>query len=220
MKDHESSEEFYPGQSSMKTKAIAATSLGLLAFEQSPLNEIIRTNIGANVLDSSESAVTVGLAVSAATFAIEAVSGVAIAYGVHENKNVIEKVRSKLSLSANKDDEKPSFILDSLTSLGLGAGVLVAKKGIEGRDKSTKEGTRRALGASALIASFSGAVGYLAAGGINKLESIGLESQAQFVVDTASDWKFWLGAITVGYTFKFAKNSISKFRDKREINEN
>ena len=83
-------------------------------------------------------------------------------------------------------------------ALGIGAGLVVATRHFTDPDRTARADLGLGAAASALVAAVSGTIGWLAAGGINHADRVGLGTLARWFVDWATDWRFW-GAIVVVY---------------------
>lgn len=69
-------------------------------------------------------------------------------------------------------------------------------------------------GYTAVGAGVSGGIGYLATGGVEHADKVGLETPAEYFVDYATDWKFWTALLAGGYGIKYTKLGISKVIDR------
>lgn len=201
------------------------SALASLGFEQSPANEALRTAVGANVLEDTGSALAVGGVVGGVTMGIEGGSSALIALGLHQEKDAVRRLVNRFKKEADDDPidvdkpKGPGKVADKVTdtgiALGIGAGLVVTKRHLQEAEPTLKKDLVTALGASAVVATVSGAIGYLAGGGINHAETVGLEEQAEFFIDYATDWKFWMGVVGVIQAGSWIKGRISK-RSKEE----
>ncbi len=182
--------------------AVVATIL--LIFEQSPANEALRALVGFKVLDITESALMVGLAVGTITFMVELSSGILIALSLN-NSLRFKKFSNRFSQKNVQPTDKNSYA-DYLLALGVGAGSLVIKKHLTSARQNLRTDVKSAVKATLAITVLSTLVGFLAGGGIELARAIGLGTQAQYFLDIATNWKFWLTVVIGSQAFEFANN--------------
>lgn len=232
-----------PERSLIKRTVAAATVAAAgasLIFEQSPLNEAARVNIGLDVLQTTQSAPAVGVTIAAVTAGIEMTSSGLISLGLHSEGGAVQKLKQRLSKKSQtaleQSDEEESQVLSEEAytlfgtiadktanvgiALGLGAGLVTVKEHMRDDDPTLKKDLATSAKASGVVAGVSGGIGYLAAGGIRHANDTILETPAEIFVDYGTDTKFWIGALAVGYGGYFAKKGIQSVaeRFKKESN--
>lgn len=225
---HHSTDESEPRRyGGLVTKAVVALAGVSLVFEQTPLNEALRTNIALDVLANTQSPTAVGLTVAAVTAGIEGVSSGLITAGLNMESSAIErfkqKIRSKNKTAVEADDtnheetdksRKSLFArvvnqgADAGIALGLGAGLVTIKKHMVDPEPTLGKDIAASAKATAIVSGFSGTVGYLAAGGISQTEGTFLETPAEYFIDYATDTRFWIGVLALGYGIKYARKGI------------
>lgn len=201
---------------------------GSLIFEQLPANEALRINVGLDVLQSTQSSVAVGLTIAGVTAVIEGVSSGLITAGLHSESDAVQRLKDRLSLK-NKDvidsstqqdtNSKSSRIANEAANvgiaLGLGAGLVTLKEHIKDDAPSIKKDVVNSVKATSIVSGVSGAIGYLAAGGINHANGTIFEKPAELFVDYGTDVRFWVGALATGYVIHYAKKGYDTvFRRK------
>lgn len=207
----------------LKIGAFSLATIGIIAFEQLPTNESVRTMIAFDTLDKLDSAVLAGLAVGAATMAIESSASTAVAYGLnHESMGRVQAYirarREKRLKGQELDRTKADAFADLTLAVSIGPAIAVAKRHYED-GPGLKRDILRGLGYSAIGAALSAGIAYTVTGGAKHAEKIGLEKEADFAVNLLSDWKFWAAAMTLGYvTSKFQKAVKPYLRKKGEDN--
>jgi len=226
------------GRMSRSAKAKLASGLligatfGALAFEQSPGNESVRATAALEVLENTSDPLAAGGMVAGLTVVIEGVTGTLIAAGLNREKNFIgpklERFKDKLVDDPEKDNEsgydkkkKSGGIAGSLADTGitctLGPGMVVARRHIqEPSERTFKKDIKSLSGYTAVGAGVSGAIGYLATGGVKHADKVGLGTPAEYFVDYATDWKFWTGLLTVGWGGKWVYNKVHSVMDRRK----
>lgn len=195
--------------------------LGALAFEQSPANEAMRAAAGLNVLERTHNELIVGSTVAGITMAIEGVSSSLIALGLHQRRDTVRRLvgrfkgKKRTADAAESLESEPSK--DAVTkvtnigiALGVGAGFVVTKQHLQDNDPTLQRDLSTGLKASALVAGVSGAIGVLASGGIEHADKVGLGTAAEYFVDYATDWKFWLGVVGVAQGAVWARNKLRR----------
>lgn len=209
---------------------VVAAAAGALVFEQGPANEALRTKIGLDVLQASNSEIAVGSAIAGLTLAIEMGSSGLFALGVYKERERVDKLLSRFRKKEelqedvkheqeHKKEEKNEFvekITDAGVALGIGAAIVVARKRVVDPKRTLKQDLVTGLKASSVIAGVSGIIGWLAAGGIRHAASVGMEKPAQYFVDYATDWKFWGVVIAAVYGGNFLKNRYTNWQQKRK----
>lgn len=213
------------------TKAVVALAGVSLVFEQTPLNEALRTNIALDVLASTQSPTAVGLTVAAVTAGIEGVSSGLITAGLNMESSAIERFKQKIR-SKNKnavesndseheevDENRKSLFArvadqgaDAGIALGIGAGLVTIKKHMVDPEPTLGKDIAASAKATAIVSGVSGTIGYLAAGGISQTEGTILETPAEYFIDYATDTRFWIGALAVGYGIAYARKGIKALR--------
>jgi|GEM_PF-1364810 len=193
-----------------------------LVFEQSPANEALRVSAGLNVLKSTMNELAVGGVVGAITYGIEMGSSGLIAAGLNSRLKSLRSfsgwIHDKMFNNTKKTDTKTTDkITDMGIALGIGAGLVAAKRHVQNERPSLKQDLSVANKASLLVAGVSGSIGVLAAGGIEHAEKIGLGKPAEYIVNYGTDWKFWLGVVGVIQGGSWLKNKIKNRGGQEEI---
>lgn len=185
-------------------RVVVALAVVAIAFEQSPANEAIRTNVAFRVLERTGDAPQVGLVVAAVTLLIEGIPALLIALGLHLNPGLLARLMERLGVEVDTtpEGERPrrtvgSALTDAGIALGIGAGLVIVRRRWTNLHRSLGEDLRTGAWACLLVAGVSGVIGYLLAGGIRYAADIGLERPAELVVDYAADWRFWLVVVVV-----------------------
>jgi len=218
-------------QRSIAALVVAAAGASLL-FEQSPANEALRINVGLDVLQGTQSSVAVGATIAAVTAGIEMGSSSLISLGLHAKGGAVQRLKSRLT-GKNKDAVKAEANTDSGSvenvsilgkvadkganvgiALGLGAGLVTMKEHVRDPDPTLAKDLKTSAKAAGIVSAVSGAIGYLAAGGISHAQGTIFERPAELFVDYGTDTKFWVGALAVGYGVAFVKKRISAFRTR------
>lgn len=200
--------------------AIVAAASAALLFEQGPANEALRVNIGLDVLQTTQSAAAVGLAVAATTAVIEMVPSSLISLGLNSEGQVVQRFKSRFSKKGQPGNSADSSTVDRVAdkganigiALGLGAGLVTVKEHMKDPEPSLRKDLKTSAKASGVVATSSGMIGYLAAGGINHASGTVFEKPAELFVDYGTDAKFWIGALAVGYGVYYAKKGIESLR--------
>lgn len=201
---------------------------GSVVFEQSPLNEALRVNVALDVLQGTGSSLAVGATVFGITAAIEGVSSGLITAGLHAEGEGVKKLKDRLKGKKNKNQETVSeakkvgflgkmanFGSDVAVSLGLGAGIVTAKRHIASQNPTLKEDIKNSAKATTYVSTVSGGIGYLASGGIANAAKIGMETPAQYIIDYGTDTKFWMGVLVVGYGGYGLKRGVEHLAGRR-----
>jgi hypothetical protein len=198
------------------TTVFAATAISWI-FEQSPANEALRADIAFDVLDRTRNALAVGGIVGAVSFLIEMVPASLVAIGLNQKESAIDRfVQKRIAKNSSTDEtnsnkeKKHNKLTDFGIAMGIGAAAVVGKRHLSDREPSFKNDMSNAVQASEYVAVGSGAVGFLAGGGIRYAEKIGLEDQAQFVIDRGTDWKTWVAFVAIIQTPKILKAATRK----------
>lgn len=216
---------------SENAKSLGANIIGGLAitaavaafiFEQSPANEALRTTAAFNVLDDTASPFAAGSAVAGITMAIEMGSSTLAAAGFHFEKERMQKFINKFKKPDSEDGQiidaeeqktkskSKELFLDTGTALGFGAAIVIARKRFVDSERTFKDDILTGAKASAVIAGVSGFIGYLATGGVDNADKIGLEKPAEVFVNYATDWKVWAAVFGSAYVATNAKSWIKK----------
>lgn len=195
---------------------------GALLFEQSPANEILRTNAALEALKRTGSALVVGLTVAAITAAIELGSAVLITFGLHADGGAVQRLKQKMRRQAAEAEDRiagsprgrhfaPGPVrppwsrrvgamgTDVAVALGLGAGLVTIRRHVADRNPTMAKDLAASVQATAIVAVVSGLIGYLAGGGLSNAEKIGLGTPARYIIDYGTDTWFWLGMLALGY---------------------
>jgi hypothetical protein len=188
-----------------------------LVFEQSPANEVLRTNAALRVLEDGGGPVAVGLVVAAITVAIELGSALLITLGLHAEEGYVQRFKRRLvdrgraASGAGRSGGRhrrtralTRFATDVAIALGLGAGLVTVRHHVLDPEPSMRRDLVVSVRATAIVAVVSGLIGYLAAGGITNAEKVGLGTPAQWVIDYGTDTRFWVSVLVVGYGIAFA----------------
>jgi hypothetical protein len=174
-----------------------------LGFEQSPANEALRTALGLEVLDRTQNEWAVGATVFGLTCLIEGISSVLIIMGLHGPSGMVERITTRFRTAASEDDSTAAnqssrmaraggVLTDASLALGVGAGLVVIRHHLRHATRPVSADLGTGAVATTVVAGVSGAIGVLAAGGIRHAARVGLETPAQWFVDYATDWRFWL----------------------------
>jgi len=215
------------------TALTIAAAGGALVFEQSPLNEALRINVGLEVLRDTSSAAAVGLAVASLTAVIEMVPSALISVGLNSDGGTISKLKARLSRKSQDatDDvavEQATYKKLNLIghvankganvgiALGLGAGLVTVKEHMRDPEPTLAKDMTTSAKASGIVAGVSGGIGYMAAGGINHANGTIMERPAELFVDYGTDTKFWISALAIGYGAYYVKKGIQKLLRKRD----
>ncbi|MEZ5380468.1 MAG: hypothetical protein R2754_01590 [Microthrixaceae bacterium] len=210
--------------------AIVVAAGGALVFEQSPLNEIIRTNAGFTVLEHTRSAVAVGLVVAALTVLIELVPALLITLGLHSSGGAVTKLKARMGakhgpLSDAAAHPPPpssarrmgSWGTDVAVALGLGAGLVTMRRHVADPHPTVRKDVNASVQATAIVSVVSGMIGYLVGGGLANAERFGLGTPAAWIIDYGTDTRFWVGLIVVGYgltlVVRFARRRLGSSAD-------
>ena len=180
-----------------------------LVFEQSPLNEVIRTNAGFSVLERTGSAVGVGLIVALLTIVIELVPALLITLGLHTSGGAVERLKARMGRSSATAVEASGGPVgarrlgrlgtDLAVALGLGAGLVTMRRHVADPAPTPRKDIVVSCQATAAIAVVSGMIGYLVGGGLANADRIGLGRPARWIIDYGTNTWFWVGLIVVGY---------------------
>jgi hypothetical protein len=196
---------------------VVALAAGSLVFEQSPANEVLRTNAALRVIEDGGGPVAVGLVVGAITVVIELGSALLITLGLHAEEGYVQRVKRRLldrGLSTGTTGRRRGrhrrtraltrFATDVAIALGLGAGLVTIRHHVLDARPTLRRDLAVSVRATAIVAVVSGLIGYLAAGGIANAEKVGLGTPAQWVIDYGTDTRFWVSVLVVGYGLAFA----------------
>ena len=188
--------------------AVVVAAAGSLVFEQSPANEMVRTNAALEVLESTGSAWRVGLTVAAITVVIEMISGALIAVGLHLEGGPVQRLKRRMVRDHEGDGDAPSpsggrraagVGTDVAVALGLGAGLVTMRRHVADPAPTLRKDLKNTAVATAVVAGVSGLIGYLAGGGLANADRVGLGTPARYVVDYGTDTRFWVTLLVVGY---------------------
>ncbi len=205
---------------------VVVLAVASLAFEQSPANEAVRANLAFTVLDHTGNAIVVGLAVLGITLVIEGVPGVLITAGLHLNPTLARRLMRKADREAADAGEPPassptrrkvtvgSAMTDVGIALGVGAGLVVVKRRWTDPTRTLRQDLKTCAVACLIVAVVSGIIGWLVAGGIFWAEKVGLERPAEFIVDYATDWRFWVVVIVVIQAISFIGGRLKASRER------
>lgn len=190
---------------------IGAAALGSLAIQQSPANEAIRAVVGLWVLDRTSSPVAVGLSVAATTAAIDGLTSILIALGLHTETGAVRRImnwaRRRWSEHARpRATRAGSLALDAVLSLGVGAGLVVARRHLRDDEPAVGRDLATAGIATAFVAILAGFIGYLAGGGLEYADRIGLGTPARWIVDYGSDLRLWVLVMAVAALASFVRH--------------
>lgn len=228
-------------ESRVSGKLMAKTVVGLaglsLVFEQSPLNEALRTNIAFDVLSHTQSAIAVGTTVAALTAAIEFGSSSLISLGLHAEGGAVQKLKERMApknkeaveTAVEAEREKPaeeekasalgkiaSIGADAGLALGIGAGLVTVKHHIADAEPTLRKDLVTSAKATGVVAGVSGTIGWLVGGGINYTNDTILEVPAEYFVDYATDTRFWVGVLGIGYAIKYGRRAVRSLQERRE----
>jgi len=101
-------------------------------------------------------------------------------------------------------------------ALGVGAGIVVVDKHMEAEHNTARKDVTHAIGASALVAGVSGAIGYLGAGGVKQLEDTPLERSAEIFVDYATDLRVWAIILSPIMAKRFVRWTADVARERKQ----
>ena len=202
---------------SLSDRLKIATAAAAVGFEVSPANEATRAYIGFAILESTHNPLLVGAGIGLSTLAIEGASGISAASALRVSSTRVEKIKDKLRGRVNRTPEltiKDTFG-DSVQAIsGLGSAGVVAKKHLQGNRTFDQDKKTIALTAGA-IAGFSAGIGALAGGGIEYAERIGLGDEAETIVNLASDWRVYAGALALSASYPFIKKRMEGLRNNK-----
>lgn len=208
---------------------VAAAGLAL-AFEQSPLNEALRTNVGLRILEDSHSAVAVGLAIYAITNAIEFGTGALITLGLHSENGAVQKLKDRMAAKSKdkldevQQEESQASHLSRLAStgadvsiaLGIGAGLVTVRHHINDENPTIARDLITTAKATQMVAVPSAAIGYLAGGGIEYADGTILQTPAEKFVEYGTNNLVWLGIFATGFGVYKLKNFIKNRRQSHQ----
>lgn len=192
--------------------AIVVAAGAALLFEQSPLNEIIRTNAGFAVLERTGSAIGVGLIVALLTIVIELVPALLITLGLYTSGGAVDRLKARMGGRGDVTDNADGAAggptaarrmgrlgTDLAVALGLGAGLVTMRRHVADPAPTPRKDIVVSCQATAVIAVVSGLIGYLVGGGLANADRIGLGTPARWIIDYGTNTWFWIGLIVVGY---------------------
>lgn len=201
----------------VKNAAKLTTALATFGFQQSPGNEMARTYLGISLLDASHNPGLAALGVGVATVAIEGISGLSTSVALNSNSAAYERLKAKLKRrsSVESDSSKTDRANDIALALALGTSIVVAKKHFQYEGRTLKDDRRTMAKAVGLISTTSAGIAFLAAGGVEYADEVGLGDQAEIAVNYALDWKTYavmFGVIQVGSFMhrKFKRSNIKQ----------
>jgi len=199
-----------------------------LVFEQSPANEVLRTNAALRVIEDGGGPVSVGLVVAVITVGIELGSAVLITLGLHAEEGYVQRFKRTLvgrgrkvgSTGARRGRHRRTRALSRLAgdvaiALGLGAGLVTVRHHVLDAHPTIRRDLIVSVRATAIVAVVSGLIGYLAAGGISNAEKVGLGTPAQWVIDYGTDTRFWVTVLVVGYGAAFVVKVVRGRADRQ-----
>jgi hypothetical protein len=164
-----------------------AASMGALAFEWGTGNEALLSWMAANTYDISHNPIMTGVVVGVVSFVEQSGIGSLMANTISQFPKVAERIRQVTgNASSEASRPKPGIVNRFAGAFVLGAAVEVVVDNAR-NERTRSANIRHVLGSSALIG--TGAAGLIAgASGLLALgEKVGYESQAQTVVDVASN---------------------------------
>lgn len=178
-------------------RIIGAAALGSLAIQQSPANEAIRAAVGLWVLDRTSNPLAVGSAVMLTTAAIDGLTSVLIALGLHARTGTVRRIMAwARSRWGAKSTQRPTRIgelsTDAVLALGIGAGLVVARRHLRDARPTLSKDLAAAFLATLFVAVVAGGLGALAGGGLEHAERIGLGAPARLIVEYGSDLRLWI----------------------------
>lgn len=137
---------------------------------------------------------------------------------VDPNKRQRGKVARALGRAVTKVTTTTTKVATKLTDTGItctvGPGMVVLRRHFQEDERSMRKDMKTLTGYTAVGAGVSGGIGYLATGGVEHADKVGLETPAEYFVDYATDWKFWTALLAGGYGIKYTKLGISKVIDR------
>ncbi len=182
---------------------IGGAAILCLAFQQSPANEAVRTAIALDFLKRTDNPFIVGLVVAVLTMVIEGGTSLMIALGLHLKGSSVNQLLRRVKRDKNETsggrESKTSKVADYGITLSIGAGIVVIKRHVQDPQRTRMMDVQTGLAFSLFGSIVSGLIGFLAAGGIKYAEQVGLGTPARYVVDYATDWRFW--AVIVGSVY-------------------
>lgn len=192
--------------------------VGSVLFEQSPANEALRTALGLEVLQRTQSEWPVGAAILGLTFLIEGASSLLIIGGLHLPSELVAKFTDRFGRNGS-DSVAPrrslvGAVTDASLALGVGAGIVVMRHHLRDPDRPVRDDLRVAFTATTVVAVVSGAIGVLAAGGIRHAGKVGLETPAQWFVDYATDWRFWMVVFAIVQVLSQVRRLLGRRRSR------
>ncbi len=211
---------------SIRRKIIGGAIVGLataaLFVEQSPLNESVRIPPAAAVFRSTGSELKTGGVVGALTLGIEIPTSILVSAGLNYERDRIRKVVNRFKgadTGYSKKDETPKdyglrdIVTDTSIAFGLGPSVLVAKRHIQNPERTFKSNVKTGVKASVAVSALAASIGGISAVLLKQADNLGaFKKPAEYFVDYATDWKFWIGVVGSIQVLSYARN---KLRGKR-----
>lgn len=200
----------------MYKKTVLGIAGVLFVFQQSPLNEIIRVWAATSVLRQTHSPLLTALVVAGLTFVIEAIAAVAIAKAMRLYPSKMSWMHKKLTKKDRTTKRqlrstKASTATDTALALGIGAGAVLVKKHFEQKNRSAQDDARTIVKSSAGIALFSAIIAYLASGGIESIDKLGMSPETtQLIFNIATDWKIYVIIILAIELFGYVNKKIAE----------
>lgn len=192
---------------------VVVAAAAALVFEQSPANEMLRTNAAISMLQRTGSAVWVGVVVFAITVVIEFVAAFLITLGLHAQGGAVQRLKDRMirkraeKLVDLPGEEKRDsagrrigrFGADVAVALALGAGLVTLRRHVTDPDPTMRGDLRVSFRATMIVAVVSGLIGYLLGGGLANAHRVGLERPAELIIEYGVNQWFWIGLLVVGY---------------------
>lgn len=190
---------------------VVVAAAAALVFEQSPANEIVRTNAAISMLQRTGSAVWVGVVVFAVTVVIEFVAALLITLGLHARGGAVQGLKArmirrraeKLDQTEERQDSAgrkvSRFGADVAVALALGAGLVTLRRHVTDPAPTIRRDLKVSAQATAIVAVVSGLVGYLLGGGLANAHRVGLERPAELIIEYGVNQWFWISVLVIGY---------------------
>ena len=191
---------------------VVVAAAAALVFEQSPANEVVRTNAAISMLQRTGSAVWVGVVVFAVTAVIEFVAAFLITLGLHARGGAVQGLKARMirrrteKLDQQAEEKQDTtgrkvgrFGTDVAVALALGAGLVTLRRHVSDPSPTIGRDLAVSARATAIVAVVSGMVGYLLGGGLANAHRVGLERPAEIIIEYGVNQWFWISVLAVGY---------------------
>lgn len=197
---------------SLLAYVVVVAAAAALVFEQSPANEVVRTNAAISMLQRTGSAVWVGVVVFAVTAVIEFVAAFLITLGLHAQGGAVQGLKARMirrrteKLDQQAEEKQDTtgrkvgrFGTDVAVALALGAGLVTLRRHVSDPSPTIGRDLAVSARATAIVAVVSGMVGYLLGGGLANAHRVGMERPAELIIEYGVNQWFWISVLAVGY---------------------